>query len=76
MFKTKFFRDLTLFLTQNFFGPKIHLKMECDSGVGPTCFDKKEPKGGLRMQGRRGLWVSKFQHLKLGPLWGQLQKVL
>ena len=43
-------------------------------------FDKKEPKGGilrrLRRQGRRGLWVSKFQHLKLGPLWGQLQKEL
>ena len=41
-------------------------------------FDKKEPKGGilrgLRGQGKRGLWVSKFQNLKLGPLWGQLQK--
>ena len=36
----------TNFCTQNLFGPEIHLRMEFDSGVGPTCFvsiiDRKE----------------------------------
>ena len=27
----------TIFCTQNLFGSKIHLRMEFDSGVGPTC---------------------------------------
>ena len=48
------------------------------SYVGSCLFDKKEPKGGmlkgLRRQGRRGLWVSKFQHPKLGPLWVHCKK--
>ena len=26
-----------MFCTQNLFGPKMHLRMEFDSGVGPTC---------------------------------------
>ena len=35
--RTKIFWDLTLFLTQNLLWPKMHLRMEFDSGVGPTC---------------------------------------
>ena len=27
----------TIICTQNLFGPKMHLRMEFDSGVGPTC---------------------------------------
>ena len=27
-----------IFWAQNLFGPKMHLRMEFDSGVGPTCF--------------------------------------
>ena len=28
----------TIFCTQNLFGPKMHMRMEFDSGVGPTFF--------------------------------------
>ena len=36
-FVTRFFLDPTIFFSQNLFGPKMHLRMEIDSGVGPTC---------------------------------------
>ena len=29
----------TIFCTRNLFGPKMHLRMEFDFGVGPTCFN-------------------------------------
>ena len=29
----------TIFCIQNLFGPKMHLRMEFDSGIGPTCLD-------------------------------------
>ena len=32
------FLELTLFSTLNSFGLNMHLRMEFDSGVGPTCF--------------------------------------
>ena len=35
---TRIIWDPTLFLTQNLFGPNMHLKLEFDSGVGPTCY--------------------------------------
>ena len=37
-FGTKLFWTQQFFLTQNLFGPQMHLKLEFDSGVGPTCF--------------------------------------
>ena len=39
-FGTRIIWNPTLFLTRNLFGPKMHLKLEFDSGVGPTCFLK------------------------------------
>ena len=37
-FGTNIFLDTTIFCAQNLFGPKIHLRIEFDFGVGPTCF--------------------------------------
>merc|ERR1711954_419080 len=36
-FGTNILLDPTIFCSQNLFGPKMHLRMEFDSGVGPTC---------------------------------------
>ena len=37
IFRFAAFLQLELVWTQHFFGPKMHLRMEFDSGVAPTC---------------------------------------
>ena len=60
---------------QNLFGPKMHLRMEFDSGVGPTCwyyFLKKPTQ--LTSQCKYNMILSHLDQLESLGLFGNSEK--